>query len=120
MKLGFCIICLLGVARGESDSTSGKSNEVRSHVSEELKREFKYEPQQQIVQSASNGEVIVLPRFDVRDLRRGPDRAIREERKKIEDERFSWKKGGTIIKLGPAKVMFKYDPETNLLYLLRF
>jgi len=114
------MLCLLGVARGESDSASRKPGEVHTTLSEELKREFKYEPQPEVVQSPTGSEVIVLPRFEVRDFRKGADRAMREERKKKEDEKFSWKKGGTILNLGPAKVMFKYDPETNLLYLLRF
>ena len=120
VKMALCLLCLLRGARGESDSASGKPSEVRAGILEELKREFRFEPQQSVVQPTTDGEVIVLPRFAVIDSRKGANQAIRDERKKIEDEKFSWKNGGTILKLGPMKVMFKYDPETNLLYLLRF
>jgi hypothetical protein len=121
MKTALFIFCLLGVARGESDSASGKSEVVRVTVSEQLKREFRYEPQPSVAPPATEAEVVVLPRFEVMDSSiKGAAQAVRGARKKVEDEKFSWKKGGTILKLGPMKVMFKYDPESNSLYLLRF
>jgi hypothetical protein len=122
MRTVFCVFffCVAGFARGEIESASGKPVEVRAAISEKLKREFKYEPQAAVDQPPAETEAIVLPRFKVIDSKLRVDQAIHDEREKVENERFSWKRGGTILKLGPLKVMFKYDPETNLLYLLRF
>ena len=120
-RKALCVMWLLTVARGESDSASGRPDVVRAAVSEELKREFKYQPAPSIAAAETDDLVIVLPRFNVLDSHvKGIDQAVKGARKKVEDEKFSWNKGGTILKLGPMKVMFKYDPETNLLYLLRF
>ena len=115
-----CVVCLLGVARGESDSASGRPDVVRATVAEALKREFRYQPAPSVTPNEPDAGVIVLPRFDVLDSHvKGIDQAIRSARQKVEEEKFSWKKGGTIMKLGSMKVMFKYDPASNSVYLLR-
>src|SRR6185369_5190808 len=102
--------CLLGIARGESDSASGKPEIVRANVSEKLKSEFRYQPSKSSATLETDADIVVLPRFDVLDSHiKGIDAAVKAARQKVEDEKFSWKKGGTILKLGPMKVMFKYD-----------
>jgi len=122
MKALLCFICLLGVARGEPDTEPKKNKEVRAAISEALKHEFKFEPRSGPDRPASDPEVTILPPFEVISSKKKEDlyQVLSDERKRKEEEKFSWTKGGTILTRGNMTLMFKYDPESNSFNILRF
>lgn len=120
MKAAAYFLCLATFVYGQTESASGKPKELRATIADTLKREFKFQPLPKIDESISETSIVVLPRVEVRDTSlHGLDQAIREKQEKVADERFSWKKGGTIAEVGRMKVMFKYDPERGVIDLLK-
>jgi hypothetical protein len=75
------------------------------------------------VSPEDDAAVLALAPFEVFDSRLElglkADRAIQRKRAQQAAEKFTWKKGGTILERGRVKVMFKYDPENNAVNLLK-
>jgi hypothetical protein len=95
--------------------------EVGRAISEVLKHEFRFEPHQAVDQPAlTDTEVIVLPPMEVVGSKSSVERAIRSEQEREEGQRFSWTKGGTILKLGPVTMMFTFDPASKSFCFLKF
>ena len=95
------------------------------HLRERMKQEFHFDPAANADQEARSREleddVVILPQFNVVGPRRGLDRAVAEARLRAGEEHFTWKHGGTILKLGnKVEIKFKYNPDHNGIDLLNW
>lgn len=124
--LPFLCIAIVLVLTGLEGAESGG---MRAKLLEELKREFTFKPEPREQESINNpvdpgDDVLVLPDFRVTERGRDADKAVYEQRERLEREKFSWKHGGTLLKLNkvPLKpeLKWKYNPEHNGIDILSF
>ncbi len=123
MKTALCVLCLLGLARGAATPVPVAEREIRTLVAAELRQTFRYDPPLPPEVSEDDAAVLPLAPFEVFDspleLGLKADRAIQRKQKQQAAEKFTWKKGGTILERDRVKVMFKYDPENDAVNLLK-
>jgi hypothetical protein len=126
MKILAALLLLFGGIDASASASASEARAAISHCSQALKREFKFVALQstdwrQIEKSPSGEELVLLPRFEVIDSNKGVEQALADDRRKKEEEKFSWKRGGTILKhVGKkitAELMFKFDPDHGLTFV---
>jgi hypothetical protein len=104
---------------------AGEPEKSVSWLTQVLKADFKFQPVQDsaidIIEAHEPEEgTVVLPEFKVTaSLPKGVEAAIQNRRLAIEAEKFSWKHGGTILKLrSNVELKFKYNPKHDGIDLL--
>jgi hypothetical protein len=104
---------------------AGEPEKSVSWLTQVLTEDFKFQPVQSstvdIMEAHEPEEgTVVLPEFKVTSRNpRGLETALKERRLAIETEKFSWKHGGTIVKLrSNVELKFKYNPKHDGIDLL--
>jgi hypothetical protein len=104
---------------------AGEPERNAAWLTQVLAADFKFQPVQSAPMDVLDTHepeegTVVLPEFKVTSRNpRGLESALKERRLAIETEKFSWKHGGTIVKLrSNVELKFKYNPEHNGIDLL--
>ncbi|HUG10006.1 MAG TPA: hypothetical protein VMM36_03285 [Opitutaceae bacterium] len=118
-------LAMITLASVTSAMAAGEPERSVSWLTRVLTEDFKFQPNQDSaldIMEAHDPEegIFVLPEFKVTsNLPRGLEAAVESKRLAVEAEKFSWKHGGTILKLrSNVKLKFKYNPEHNGIDLL--
>lgn len=101
-----------------TDVATGKliPSSVSPEISSVIKLAFPYAPPAPSTEAAAgaaapDSDVVEMKPFHVTGTLEGADRAMGEKERKVKDEAFTFKDGGTIMKLGNRiELKFKYNP----------
>jgi hypothetical protein len=100
----------------------------RSRLGELLLQRFPFEPPKPEASNgtprAAEGAIVLLPEFEVVGTAPRVDRVIAEAQMKLKREAFSWRDGGTILRLRgryvTTELKFRYNPARDKIDLLSF
>jgi hypothetical protein len=122
MRLPVLIVLVCSTVAFAADERDTAATRMAKLLKEEFTFQPPEEPAPETVEAIDpSTDVVVLPLFRTFALPRGAVEAIEAGRIRAEKEKFSWKHGGTILKLRPnVELKFKYNPEHNGIDLLNF